>query len=176
MPKDIPCPKCKSTNTYLDDDNTMACLKCAERFPLFSKAGNSQKGEKEMPEVNIPPSGKKGTCTNCGRDRWICNKHGHCGTCASAVKGFEHGTPEFDAALAAAKKRIQANGDTKFSKAAKRLRSRAKERIEAIKQLPPEKKAPKQLENLTATDMMIAERDLLLDRVQKLNTAIELLS
>jgi hypothetical protein len=182
MPKDKPCPKCKSTNTYYDDDGMMACLKCAERFP-FSKTEpisvnpKITKQEKiEMSEVKIPSSGKKGICSNCGRDRWICNKHGHCGTCASAVKGFEHGTPEFDAALAAAKKRIQANGDAKFNKVIKCLRSRAKERIDEIRQLPSEKKATKQLENLTVTDVMKAERDLLLDRVQRLNTAIELLS
>ena len=182
MPKDKPCPKCKSTNTYYDDDGMMACLKCAERFPFtktepISVNPKITKQEKiEMPEAKIPPSGKKGICVNCGRDRWISNKHGHCGTCASAVKGLEHGTPEFNAALAEVKKRIKGNGDAKFNKAAKRLKSRAKERIEAIKQLPPEKKTTKQLENLTVTDVMKAERDLLLDRVQKLNTAIELLS
>lgn len=179
MPKDIRCPKCKSTNTYLDNNETMACLKCAERFPyqLIPAKPEITKQEKiEMPEANIPSSGKKGICVNCGRDRWICNKYGHCRMCAAAVKVFAHGSPKFDEALLAVKERIKENGNKKFNKAAKRLRSRAKERIEAIKQLPPEKKAPKQLENLTATDMMIAERDLLLDRVQKLNTAIELLS
>lgn len=175
MPKDNRCPKCKSTNTYLDDENTMACLKCGERFPYVQAAITKQE-KIEMSEQNIPPSGKKGTCINCGRDRWIANKYGHCTTCASAVKCFKFGTDEFGDALTAVAKRIQENGDTKFKKAAKRLRTRVKERMAEVKQLPPEKKATKQLANITVTDMMIAERDMLLERVHKLNSAIELLS
>lgn len=47
----------------------------------------------------------KGTCTNCGREGNL-QSGGHCSFCYSARKGLEKGTPEYDRALAEAKKRF----------------------------------------------------------------------
>jgi hypothetical protein len=148
----IRCPKCKSTNTYYDDDGMMACIKCAERFPLFGKIesiSNPKITEESMAEETKKKRSKSKLrpCRNCGRVKKIIGDD-LCGGCYFAVRIWKKGTPVYDQRLADAKKRFT----------------------------DPEKKATKQLENLTVTDVMKAERDLLLDRVQRLNTAIELLS
>jgi hypothetical protein len=112
-------------------------------------------------------------CRNCGRVKNIIGDD-LCGGCYFAVRIWKKGTPVYDQRLADAKKRFtdpdyKERGGCRHKKKTKAITSN-------LTAPDPEKKATKQLENITVTDMMIAERDLLLDRVQRLNTAIELLS
>lgn len=64
-----------------------------------------------MPEeIKKYPSGKKGICSNCGREKFIADKNGHCGTCSSVVKGMDTGSAAYAAALATIKDHIGAPG------------------------------------------------------------------
>jgi hypothetical protein len=107
-----PCPKCQSQNTYSDGPE-MACLMCGKRWPI-----NGQKpttiyqvtGRERMAQKEKSPSGKKGTCSNCGREKYIADKNGHCGTCHTAVAGLDPGSSAYAAALDTIKDRINAPG------------------------------------------------------------------
>jgi len=107
-----PCPKCQSQNTYSDGPE-MACLMCGKRWPI-----NGQKpitidqvtGRERMAQKEKSPSGKKGTCSNCGREKFIADKNGYCGICHTAVKGMDPGSVAYVAALDAIKDRINAPG------------------------------------------------------------------
>jgi len=56
-----------------------------------------------MEEIRKYPSGKKGICVNCRREKFINDRHGHCKSCGDAVKGLTPDTPEWVAALASVK-------------------------------------------------------------------------
>ena len=105
MSEKIPCPKCGSRNTYRDGLD-MACIMCGERWPVNGAAPVIYKKlSEEDKEMDKCSSGKKGTCCNCGRNKWIAGK-GLCSTCLNAVKGWLDGSPEYIKALADAKKRL----------------------------------------------------------------------
>lgn len=92
------CPKCESVNTYLID-GMGACRTCGERWlPEGLKPYTGGKTEEE--EM------KKGVCGNCGRGHLGIAGHGLCGGCYAAVRAFQWGTPECNAALLEAKKRF----------------------------------------------------------------------
>lgn len=63
-----------------------------------------------MTQKEKSPSGKKGTCSNCGREKYIADKNGYCGTCHTAVKGIDPGSVAYVTALATIKDRINAPG------------------------------------------------------------------
>jgi hypothetical protein len=67
---------------------------------------NQITGRERMAVTEKSVSGKKGTCLNCERSKYIAGADGLCGTCHNAVKGLVYGTPEYTAALAAAKTRL----------------------------------------------------------------------
>lgn len=63
-----------------------------------------------MAQNKKSPSGKKGTCSNCGREKYIADKNGYCGICHTAVKGMDPGSVAYVAALDTVKDRINAPG------------------------------------------------------------------
>lgn len=103
--KKTPCIKCGSGNTYQQDGEN-ACMMCGSRWPLVLET--TQAGEKaivaEQAKENSPAEkSKRAACRNCARVMTIPGD-GLCGGCYGAVHGkFTKGTPEYDAALAAAK-------------------------------------------------------------------------
>jgi len=106
------CPKCGSHNTY-EIGRDYGCRMCGKQFP---RAGSTpiiitKERTKDMTgEIKKYPSGKKGICSNCGREKFIADKNGHCGTCSSVVKGMDIGSPAYTAALATIKEHIGAPG------------------------------------------------------------------
>ena len=96
------CGKCDSTMVYRDDDpvtraKNIACLKCGNRWPGGVEFYMDEKREGNM----------KGKCRNCERVLTIVSDH-CCYVCYHAGKGLEG--EQKDAALEAAKKRIQSGG------------------------------------------------------------------
>jgi hypothetical protein len=91
------CPKCMSNRIYTDD-GFYACRECGNRWiPNFKPYSKVEE------EMNKP---KPRECVNCGRIKTILGD-GLCPGCYSSVHNkFEKGTPEYDQALAAAKKRF----------------------------------------------------------------------
>lgn len=67
------------------------------------------------------PSGKKGICSNCGREKFIANKYGHCTVCSEAVKGIEKDTPDYTDALSEVKERLTNLKSPKSRKPAPRI-------------------------------------------------------
>lgn len=63
-----------------------------------------------MEQKEKSPSGKKGTCSNCGREKYIADKDGHCGTCHTAVKGIDPGSVAYVSALDKIKDRTNTPG------------------------------------------------------------------
>lgn len=105
------CPKCGSHNTY-EIGRDYGCRMCGKQYP---RAGSTliiiKERIKDMPEeIKKYPSGKKGICSNCGREKFIADKNGHCGTCSSVVKGMDTGSAAYAAALATIKDHIGAPG------------------------------------------------------------------
>jgi hypothetical protein len=82
---------------------------CGELFPVPNYGAKPiivvTKLSEEDETMEKSPSGKKGICCNCGREKWIAGK-GLCATCLNAVKGWLDGSPEYIKALADAKKRL----------------------------------------------------------------------
>jgi len=93
----VRCPKCQSNNTYFDGvDN--ACRTCGERWPksLLHFA---------LKEALVATKPNK-RCKNCGREKKIISDD-LCSGCYSTVyRKHSKGTPEYVAALAAAKERF----------------------------------------------------------------------
>jgi hypothetical protein len=88
------CPKCQSPNTYTQDGQN-ACMMCGKRWPL----------QLILTRKEIPMS-KKGNCRNCERESTIV-ADGLCGMCYGHVHSkYAKGTPEYDQALAEAKKKV----------------------------------------------------------------------
>lgn len=105
------CPKCGSKNTY-EIGRDYGCRMCGKQFPkegvtpiVVTKVFNERK--KDMPEeIKKYPSGKKGICINCRREKFIADKFGRCDTCSASVRGLEMGTTEYIDALIAVKARL----------------------------------------------------------------------
>lgn len=104
------CPKCNSINTY-QDGYDYACRMCGSRWPIHgplpkgllrkndaTPAGTALAKEEKTMAIRKP-------CRNCGRTLCIA-QDGLCGGCFGSVKKYTKGTSEYDAALAAAKKRF----------------------------------------------------------------------
>ena len=84
------CSHCQSNNTYEIGNDWIGCRTCGRQRPI--------KGD---------DMAKRGTCTNCGRpDQSIATADGICQGCYYSVKGFEKGSAEYIAALAAAKEKF----------------------------------------------------------------------
>lgn len=110
--KKTQCIKCGSGNTYQQDGEN-ACMMCGSRWPIALEP--TQAEEKIMTKQakeNLPAEkSKRAACRNCERVMTIPGD-GLCGGCYGAVHGkFTKGTPEYDAALAAAKIKLT---DPKF--------------------------------------------------------------
>lgn len=104
------CPKCSSRNTY-KDGLEMACMMCGKRWLINGQPSSVIKetiGRKRIMGIKKSPSGKVGMCLNCERKKFIAGADGYCSVCHNAVKGMEHGTPDYDNALAEAKRRLTA--------------------------------------------------------------------
>jgi hypothetical protein len=101
------CPKCGSSNTY-EIGRDHGCRMCGKQFP---KEGATpiiilKERKKDMPEeVKKYPSGKKGICVNCRRERFISDAAGLCGMCHAAVKGLDPDDIAYADALKKAKAR-----------------------------------------------------------------------
>lgn len=141
-------------------------------------------------EIKKYPSGKKGICVNCRRPAHISDRHGHCKTCANAVRGVvldEHRA----AALAAVKERLQT---AKFKKAVPGLRAKAKDlkkyrdaektnlgKAREYSRLPVESTLDMTVKQVAQTGIpaiiarAVAERDGHLSEAAKLDKAIILL-
>ena len=105
------CPKCGSHNTY-EIGRDYGCRMCGKQYP---RAGSTliiiKERTKDMTEeIKKYPSGKKGICSNCGREKFIADKNGNCGTCSSVVKGMDAGSAAYAAALATIKDHLSAPG------------------------------------------------------------------
>lgn len=123
------CPKCNSMASYIQE-GAYACMMCGKRWPVNGAAPiliTKIDGGKSMTEKTS--SGKKGTCTNCGKIRFIASKVGHCHTCNNAVKG-----KNTDAARAAALADAKNVKQRKSVKPASTTPDRGK--TEAIETLP----------------------------------------
>lgn len=103
-----------------------------------------------MAQKEKSPSGKKGTCSNCGREKFIADKKGHCGTCHTAVEGMDPESAAYAAALATVKDRINKPGfKTRKAKPFRPIRiSKAKFKSNAL---------PKLKEIKSTLDMTIKE-------------------
>lgn len=100
------CPKCESVVAYTEGGNYV-CMMAGHRWPINGvKPIVVYKSATEENMEGISPSGKTGTCSNCGRTKFIADKHGHCTTCRDAVKGVSVGSTEYSAALAEVKTRL----------------------------------------------------------------------
>jgi len=76
------------------------------------------------------PSGKKGICVNCRRERYIADKEGLCGSCHAAVDGINPDSLDYAIALGGIKARLESKPERKPA---------------AIKPIPvPKPSAPKQ--------------------------------
>lgn len=149
-----------------------------------------------MPEeqpIQKSPSGKKGTCCNCGRDKWIAGD-GLCGTCWKAVWDIKKDSPEYAAALAAVKECI--NSPSFKRRGGMRKKKVTAETSDQCDSLPAEAQpvpdlpvnAPAELirgksvlqstfDGLAVViDKLRAERDFCMARAEKITQAIELLS
>lgn len=151
----------------------MHCVMCGEFFP---PPGVKDYVYKKLEEEDMP---RKRKCRNCGR---LMNIVGDdlCGGCYFAVRGMTKGTPEYDAALAAAKKRFS-DPNYKPTRGGARKGTGPKPKVEKkYKELPTLKtikpKTEKPLTSLTALDMLIAERNMHQAKVFQINKAIEILS
>lgn len=97
------------------------------------------------------PSGKKGTCSNCRREKYL-NNCGRCMSCQKAVKGLKRGTPEYAAALAEVKVRVT---DPNFRPGGY-CRSVAKKAVPAEQKPKSEKKAVKKFKSTKPPESMSA--------------------
>ncbi|MCK9431848.1 MAG: hypothetical protein M0R00_02695 [Candidatus Omnitrophica bacterium] len=139
-----------------------------------------------MTQKDKSPSGKKGTCSNCGREKFIADKNGYCGICHTAVKGMDPGSVTYVTALDAIKDRINAPGfktrpakrkkdDSKPAKA----QSMLPEKINEVK-THARSLAIKHDGGDTGTSKIMAtlqiERENLLAQVRRIDQAISLFS
>jgi hypothetical protein len=169
------CPKCGSSNTY-EIGRDHGCRMCGKQFP---KEGATpiiilKERKKDMPEeVKKYPSGKKGICVNCRRERFISDAAGLCGMCHNAVKGIDPNDLSYADALKKAKARC-ANTVAAPTRSAKKVKtSKPKKPVldHTIKQIARA--------GLAGIPSIIAqaraERDGYLAEAEKLNKAINIL-
>ena len=102
------CPKCGSCNTY-EIAGDYACRMCGKRWPIEGArpiiVTKPYYEEREDMTAKKYPSGKNGVCVNCGRERYIADAVGLCGTCHNAVKGIDPNDITYADALKKAKAR-----------------------------------------------------------------------
>lgn len=105
MPPIPPCPKCGSRPSDIQEGQ-YHCMKCGTYYPVNGVQTpiiNQLTGRDRMEKS---ASGKKGTCINCERKKFIADKEGLCGACHNAVAGLEKGTAAYTDALATVKARV----------------------------------------------------------------------
>jgi PhnA Zinc-Ribbon. len=152
------CPKCRSINVYIDD-GMFACRHCGERWmPEFKPYKKVKEDEMSTEKV----------CKNCGRTKPITGR-GFCGGCYFSAKKFPVGSPEYLDALRRAKERFT---DPNYKASAK------KTTLKVVKQSTSSvvKQIPAQISEITALDMLIAERGQYQEKIKKITQAIEILS
>ena len=163
------CTKCQLGNTYFQDGQ-WACLMCEERFPKIVSPGRTP----EIPSSDVEKQEKERVkdmaerkCRNCGREQKIIGD-GLCSGCYWKVyKKFTKGTPGYDAALVEAKKQFT-DPDYKAQRGGSRPHPKKTEKPikENLKAQQPENSIVGQLINA---------RNILQDKIFKINQAIELL-
>lgn len=159
------CPKCSSRNTY-EDGLEMDCMMCGNRWPINGKPSTVIKetiGRKRIMGIKKSPSGKIGICLNCERKKFIAGADGYCSVCHNAVKGMEHGTPDYDNALAEAKRRLTAPVCVSSNKKTEQRKKMISPTEDALGDLYP------------VVDTLKFRRNFHLAAVEKLTKAIEAL-
>lgn len=168
------CPKCKSNNTY-QDGYDYACMMCGSRWPIYG--GLLQRNDAKPAGMDLEKQEEKNMairkpCRNCGRTLCIAQDH-LCGGCFGAVKKYAKGTQEYDAALAAAKKRFTDPGFKTHPGKRKKANIHAVEKV--ISKETEIKAADVELE-VDPVSLLVATRNRLQNYIYKLNQAIEILS
>jgi DNA-directed RNA polymerase subunit RPC12/RpoP len=199
------CGKCKSAALYRDDDlvegaKNIACRVCGNRYPggiapiiLIKKEvvqNITENTPKVIPQqkaaiINISRKEEKTmakttNCRNCGRGKPIV-QDGLCGGCVGSFyrNKYQKGTPEYDTALAEAKKRFtdpsykrlprgraakNQTDNPDYKKATEENREHYKHVADEIVNRNP------------VIELLIKQRNELQEKVFKINQAIELLS
>jgi hypothetical protein len=113
------CPKCGSAPSY-EEGGYHVCMMGGHRWPVNGAKPIivHKRMEEESMEGTKPTSGKKGTCVNCEREKFIADKEGLCSTCHNAVAGISKDSVAYTAALADVKKRL-INNPSRRGKVAK---------------------------------------------------------
>lgn len=132
----------------------------------------------ENAETKKSPSGKVGTCGNCGRSKFIAGSNGFCGTCHNAVKSLSKNTPEYSAALAEIKKRVldpdYGPGGRNDKKPEEKFKKKFTQILHQKTVLPVDCDVFKSA-RLTILESVIKERDSVMAYVGKLDRCIEIL-
>jgi len=140
------CPKCQSGNIY-GQEGELVCMMCGKRW---------------YPERKVVMS-RIGDCSNCKRETSIVAKD-LCGVCYTAVHGkFEEGAAEYKEALLKAKERC-----TGLEVVPAKRKGRAKKEASSTV-------AAEVTEDSSIVASLKAKRDELMDKVFKLNQAIEVI-
>lgn len=175
------CPKCGSGNVY-QQDGEHACMMCGKRWPLeganpiiITKAFKERDVMVEV--IKKYPCGKIGVCVNCRREVWIADKEGLCGSCHASVDGAIIGTPEYAAYLQEAKERL--NKKSRRGRKPKETKPISPEKIGGVKTHVKalgikHNGGDPSMAHVLAT--LQIERLSLLDKVDKIKQAIDLLS
>lgn len=141
------CPKCQSGNVY-GQEGELVCMMCGKRW---------------YPERKVVMS-RIGDCSNCGRETSIVAKD-LCGVCYTAVHNkHEEGTAEYKEALKKALERC-----TGLVTAPAKRKGRAKKE-KALTTVVAEV-----TEDSAVVSSLKSKRDELMDKVFKLNQAIEII-
>lgn len=180
------CPRCDSPASRTDG-GFYVCMMGGHYWPI-----NGQKpivikniiGGKKTMTTPKSPSGKKGICSNCSREKFIADKYGHCNKCRNAVQGLEPDTPAYADALAAVKERLSAprakRNTVIMSEAEKRVFRKPDKKSSTPDKPMPSTKIKQLIEKDIATDLTIImamrkQRDYHATMVQKLTNAISAL-
>lgn len=170
------CPKCGSCNTY-EIAGDYACRMCGKRWPIEGArpiiVTKPYYEEREDMTAKKYPSGKNGVCVNCGRERYIADAVGLCGTCHNAVKGIDPNDITYADALKKAKARCANTGATPTRPAKKVKAGKPKKPVldHTIKRIANVGRAG--IPSIIAQAR--AERDGYLAEAEKLNKAINIL-
>lgn len=168
------CPKCGSPNKYEEGIN-YACMMCGTRWPINEATPIIIKKEArdiDAADILKITEGKEmatRACRNCGRVRKIIGDDLDSG-CYYAVRKLTKGTPEYNEALARAKKKF---GDPNYKRGAgpKKLKKAKK----PVRSMAVTAHSGNIAEN-AVIDQLTETRDQYLAKADKLTQAIELLS
>jgi hypothetical protein len=176
------CEKCAGSIVSIEDGQ-LVCIAGHRYFPrtvqkslqnIHQIIHPDQDGENTTSQVEKQEIGEGNMavrkCVNCGRVKKIIG-HGFCSGCYWAVRGMEEGGPEYVQALASAKTRFS-DPDYKSHGGGKKQKAPA-----PIKRNPILKpKTPQPSSDDPIVTQLIYARNLLQDKIFKINQAIELLS